>query len=148
MKQLSLGTLAPDFTLPALDGSTFRLQDALAGGPLVLAFFKVACPTSQFTLPYLQKSGQPRIWLISQDDPADTVAFMERFGLSLPVLLDEHPYAVSAAYDIEYVPAIFEIGPQGMIRVSDYAFSKATLSKIAGFDMFPGDDGIPATRPG
>ncbi len=115
---------------------------------MVLAFFKVACPTCQFTLPYLQKTGRSRIWTISQDDAADTSAFLKRFGISLPVLLDEHPYSVSAAYDLEYVPGIFEVGSDRIIKVSDYAFSKATLSEIAGFDLFAVDDGIPATRPG
>ncbi len=120
----------------------------MRGGPVVLAFFKAACPTCQFTLPYLQRTNQPRIWLVSQDDAADTRAFLKHFGISLPVLLDGHPYEVSQAYNLDYVPAIFVIGADGIIQLSDYAFSKLTLSAIAGFEMFPADDGIPATRPG
>ena len=55
MSQLSIGIKAPDFELYDVAGQSYRLADALDEGPLVLAFYKSACPTSQFTLPYLQK---------------------------------------------------------------------------------------------
>ncbi len=148
MKQLPAGLPAPDFELPTLDGGAFHLSQALSGGPVVLAFYKAACPTCQFTFPYLQKSGNSRIWAISQDEPEETRAFLKHFGIALPVLIDPHPYEVSREYGVEYVPAVFIIGQDGVIRTSDYGFSKDTLSKIAGHEMFPSDDGIPATRPG
>ena len=42
MAALTEGKTAPDFSLPAMDGSTFSLQGALAKGPVVLDFFKVS----------------------------------------------------------------------------------------------------------
>ena len=36
----SEGTPAPDFELPAADGTAFRLHDALERGPVVLVFLR------------------------------------------------------------------------------------------------------------
>ena len=168
MKQLPVGATAPDFTLQALNGQVFRLSEQIQDRPVVLAFFKVSCPTCQFTFPYLQKiyghhpatlrassrltqerGSSFRICGISQDEIDETQAFAEKFGIKFEILIDEHPYAVSAAYGFEYVPAIFVVGGDGKIRLSDYGFSKATLSEIAKpQQLFTADDGIPATRPG
>ncbi len=37
---LSVGAQAPQFTLPASDGTTISLEDELAKGPMVLTFFR------------------------------------------------------------------------------------------------------------
>ena len=55
MSQLSIGIKAPDFELYGVDGQSYRLGHALDESPVVLAFYKSACPVSQFTLPYLQR---------------------------------------------------------------------------------------------
>jgi peroxiredoxin len=39
--ELSIGDLAPDFTLPGSDGRSYRLKD-LAGRPVVIAWFPKA----------------------------------------------------------------------------------------------------------
>ena len=56
MAALSPGTPAPDFTLRAMDGKQFSLRDALARGPVVAAFFKISCPTCQYTFPFCNGS--------------------------------------------------------------------------------------------
>ena len=154
MKQLTESLPAPDFTLEMLDGRAFRLSEALAAAPIVLVFYKASCPTCQFTFPYLQRihaGGHPmmKIVAVSQDDNAETREFVERLGIGFDILLDEHPFDVSMAYGVEYVPSIFIIRTDGAIQLSDYGFSKATLSEIAKpLELFRPDDGIPATRPG
>ena len=55
MSALSTGTVAPDFTLPAMDGKQFPLKEALDRGPVVAAFFKVSCPVCQFAFPYVER---------------------------------------------------------------------------------------------
>jgi peroxiredoxin len=158
MSQLATGTLAPDFELPDTKGRSHRLSDALSEGPVVLAFYKSACPTSQFTFPYIQKvfaqvgsqasQGPRTLWGISEDDAEETRAFAKQYGITFDLLVEDHPYKVSAAYGLEFVPAIFIIQPDGIISLSDFGFSKPALNEIAGFDIFPANDRLPARRPG
>ena len=149
MKQLPLGASAPDFTLQSLAGRTFHLHDELKRGEIVLVFYKGSCPTCQLTFPYLQRIQNKRIWVISQDEPDETKAFVEQLGITFDMLIDPHPYNVSSAYNVEFVPTIFVVGQDGKIGMSDYGFSKATLSEIAKpLQLFSPNDGLPATRPG
>jgi peroxiredoxin len=150
MSQLPIGKQAPDFELRDLRGEIHRLSNALASGSMVLAFYKSTCSTSQFTYPHLQKisSEGRRIWGISQDDEAETRRFAEQFGIHFNLLIDEHPYDVSSAYGLEFVPGIFLIEQDRSISVSDFGFAKSTLNEIAGFEMFKPGDGLPATIPG
>jgi peroxiredoxin len=154
MSQLSPGSQAPDFELQDLQGRSHRLTDALAHGPVALIFYKSACPTCQFSFPYIQRifselePSNYTFWGISEDELDETRHFAGEHGLTFDLLIDEYPYPVSAAYGLEFVPAIFLIQQDGTIVVSDYGFTKAGLNQIAGFQFFKPDDGLPATRPG
>src|SRR6516164_973100 len=104
MKQLPTGPLAPDFRLRTLKEETFHLKKAIADRPVVLAFYKASCPTSQLTFPYLQRIYAElgdrlrlRICGISQDEVSETQDFVREFGIGFEILMDEHPYDVSAA---------------------------------------------------
>ena len=55
MPALTVGTTAPDFTLPDMDGKQFSLRQAIARGPVVLVFFKVSCPVCQFAFPFIER---------------------------------------------------------------------------------------------
>ena len=44
---LAIGAAAPEFTLPAVDGKTYRLQDFASSKVLVVVFTCVHCPTAQ-----------------------------------------------------------------------------------------------------
>jgi peroxiredoxin len=155
MSQLSVGASAPDFELRDFRGRPYQLRTALKKGPVALVFYKASCPTSQFTLPHVQrifggagKNWGLQIWAISQDDTKDTQGFASHFGIEFDILIDEHPYEVSATYGIGYVPSLFVIEQDGTISLSDFGFTKASLNRIAGFELFPADDGLPATRSG
>lgn len=164
MKQLPAGAVAPDFELKTLDNRTMRLSTALSACPVVLAFFKASCPTCQFTFPYLQRIFTETVWQdgavlwgISQDDAAETSGFIREFSLGFDILLDPHPYEISASYGLEYVPSIIIVGADGRIQTSDYGFSKPALIDVAEMlasssgrpaAIFSEDDGIPARRPG
>jgi peroxiredoxin len=155
MMQLPIGARAPDFELEDTQGQSHRLSDALMRGPVVLAFYKSACPTCQFTFPHIQRlvtevgtKAPWTLWGISEDDVEGTRSFAERSGISFPLLIDEYPYKVSAAYGLEFVPAILIIQPDGTISLSDFGFTKASLNEIAGFEFFPPNDGIRASLPG
>ena len=155
MSQISIGKGAPDFELKDFNGQTHRLSEALARGPVALIFYKGECPTCQFTFPYVQRifarvgrnSGWT-LWGISEDDSDETRQFAKQYGITFDLLIDEYPYPVSAAYGLQFVPAIFLIQSDGKISVSDYGFTKAGLNQMAGFEFFTPNDGLPASRPG
>src|ERR1700721_2369029 len=107
MAVLTAGTKAPDFELKTMDGKKFVLRDELARGPLVLAFFKVSCPTCQYAFPFLDRLERAyghngvRIIGVSQNNPKETTAFIKEFGVTFPVLLDDtDKYPVSNAYGL------------------------------------------------
>jgi peroxiredoxin len=137
MAALTVGTQAPDFELRAMDGRRFVLRDELAHGPLVLAFFKVSCPTCQYAFPFLERLEQAyghkgvRILGVSQNDPRETADFNKEFGITFPVLLDDtHKYPVSNAYGLTNVPTIFWIAQDGRIEVSSVGWVKADFATL------------------
>lgn len=137
MPALVTGRKAPEFELITLDGRPFSLTDALTRGPVVLAFFKVSCPTCQYAFPFLERLhkayGPNGISLvgISQNGAKDTAAFNKEFGVTFPVLLDDtDSYPVSNAYGLTNVPTIFWIAPDGEIEVSSVGWVKADFEQI------------------
>jgi peroxiredoxin len=137
MPALSVGVNAPDFNAGTLDGKSFSLKEALGRGPVVLAFFKVSCPTCQYALPFYErlfkayKNQHVTLIGVSQNDAKDTAAFMREFGLSLPILLDDtRRYPVSNAYGLSNVPTIFWIAPDGEIELTSVGWSKPDFEKV------------------
>jgi peroxiredoxin len=137
MAALPAGTKAPDFSLPALDGSRFSLQDALKTGPVLVAFFKVGCPVCQYTFPFLERiykaRGDKKLTIvgISQNDQRDTAAFMKEYGVTFRTLLDDpNGYAVSNAYGLTNVPTLFLIGQDGQIEISSVGWVKQDIEEI------------------
>jgi peroxiredoxin len=157
---LETGTAAPDFELSDLDGKSWRLKDSLARGPVLLAFFKTSCPTCQFTFPFLQRLAdsngagpdRPHLVAITQDDAAATRQFEEKFGVSMPTLVDEpRAYPASNAYRITHVPSLFLVEKDGKISQAFDGFSKVEIEKLAErFHAAPFRSGeqVPALRPG
>lgn len=138
MEHLAEGTIAPDFELSSVDGTAFRLSEHTARGPVMLAFYKGACPTCQMTFPFIERLFEgfgprvhPAIWGISQDEAEETRSFARRFGLRFPVLVDDHPYPVSSDYELHYVPTVYLIDRKGRIELADFGFSKAALNRVA-----------------
>jgi thiol-disulfide isomerase/thioredoxin len=103
----------------------------------VLVFFKVSCPTCQYTFPFLErlhKAYGPKgvqVVGISQNGAKDTAAFIKEFGISFPMLLDDtHSYPVSNAYGLTNVPSIFWVAQDGEIEVSSVGWLKADFEEI------------------
>ncbi len=137
MAALTVGKTAPDFTLETMDGKKFNLQEALARGPVVAAFFKVSCPTCQYTFPFLERlykayrDKNVTLVGVSQNDKKDTAAFAKQFGVTFPILLDNtHTYPVSNAYGLTNVPTIFWIAQDGEIEVSSVGWVKSDFEQI------------------
>lgn len=136
MAALAAGTKAPEISLKSLDGKSFSLSDELTRGPVVLAFFKVSCPTCQYAFPFLERlhkayGSGARIFGVSQNDAKDTTAFARQFGVTFPMLLDDtHSYPASNAYGLTNVPSIFWIAEDGEIEVSSVGWVKADFEQI------------------
>src|SRR5271165_747324 len=137
MTNLAAGSIAPNFSLKALDGNEYSLSRAMKHGPVVVAFFKVSCPVCQFTFPFIERlftrhgGGGVTFLGISQDDASSTKRFVEDYGVTFPVLLDETGYPVSNGYGLTNVPTVFLVDDDGTIRVSCTGFSKPDLENIA-----------------
>jgi len=137
MAALATGVKAPGFELSTLQGTPFSLDDERARGPVVLAFFKVSCPTCQYALPFLERlykaygATGARLVGISQNDARDTASFIKEFGITFPVLLDDpRSYAASNAYGLTNVPSVFWVAQDGEIEVSSVGWIKADFEEI------------------
>jgi peroxiredoxin len=94
----SAGTRAPDFTARDVEGRTFRLGDHLGKEVVLLDFWSTFCEPCKAEMPALRamydlNKGRGLLVIgIAMDGPetvADVPAFVRRFEMSFPVLLDE-----------------------------------------------------------
>lgn len=138
MQTLSKGNKAPDFTLPLMDNRTFSLQDALSRGSVLLAFFKISCPVCQYAFPFFERiyrahgGGKVTIVGVSQNEPNETKQFLQRFGVTFPILLDDtKTFPVSNAYGLTNVPTAFWIQAEGEIEITSVGWSKADVTEMA-----------------
>jgi peroxiredoxin len=139
MSLVSAGRKAPAFELSGVDGSKYSLDGALTRAPLLAVFFKVSCPTCQFTFPFVQRLYRQflnagatgvQVWGISQDNIQDTLHFAREFDLTFPLLIDEEPYELSQDYGLTHVPSLFLIAPDGQVEMSGDGFAKSDLLAI------------------
>ena len=137
MTALATGAKAPDFELKTSDGKQFSLADELANGPVILAFFKVSCPTCQYAFPFLERLYQAyqdngvKLVGVSQNEAKETAAFTKEFGVTFPILLDDtRKYPVSNAYGLTNVPSVFWIAQDGEIEISSVGWVKADFEQI------------------
>jgi len=137
MVALAAGTKAPDFSLPALDGSKFSLSEGLRQGPVVAAFFKVSCPVCQYAFPFFDRAYKANrnhkvtFVGISQDNTRETAAFLKEVGVTFPTLFDDpNGYAASNAYGLTNVPTWFLIGQDGTIEISSVGWVKKDLENL------------------
>ena len=117
---LPLGTSAPDFSLPNVDGDTVSLSDIPADAPLLVAFICNHCPFvvhlreefAKFAAEYEEK-GLSVVAISSNDvstHPDDSPELMvkevEQFGYTFPYLYDESQ-DVAKAYNAACTPDFF-----------------------------------------
>lgn len=135
-KSPAVAEAAPAFDLKGAEGRSHSLATALERGPVLIVFFKVSCPTCQYAFPFLERlhrqfgSRGAAVWGVSQDSARDSLAFAREFGITFPLLIDDHPYEVSDRYGVQFTPTLFLVGRDGKIEVAGDGFSKADLLEI------------------
>lgn len=138
MPALGSGVVAPDFTLPTVDGKPVSLSEVLKRGPVLLAFFKVSCPVCQYAFPFFERVFQANrgtnitVLGVSQDNAKNTQAFIQQYGVTFPVVVEEASggYATSNAYGLTNVPTSFLVAPGGEIEISSVGWSKHDVEAI------------------
>ena len=118
-----VGYLAPDFTLPSLDGQTVRLSDFRGKKAIFLNFWATWCIPCRQEMPTMDKAYQEyksrdlEVLAISLDAGSKSVVknFMSELKLSYPALLDPE-MEVLRLYRQFSIPATFLIDKQGIVR--------------------------------
>lgn len=96
MSALQVGDRVPTFTLPDQDGTPFRLEDALARGPVVLFFYpKDGTPGCTAEVCSFRDASEEFVAAgavvagVSSDDVSSHRQFADRHALKYPLLSDE-----------------------------------------------------------
>jgi cytochrome oxidase Cu insertion factor (SCO1/SenC/PrrC family) len=122
-RQSGAGGLAPDFSLPALDGGHVTLEQ-FRGRPLVVSFFASWCPPCRTDLPLLQRTadgnrGVAVVLVDWHDDAGAAHRLAEQLGLRVPVAVDSDG-GTGAAYGVAGLPTTVFVRGDGTIE-SRYA---------------------------
>ena len=118
-----VGYLAPDFTLPSLDGQTVRLSEFRGKKAILLNFWATWCSPCRLEMPTMEKAYQEyksrglEILAVSLDTASKSVVknFMQELKLNFPALLDPD-MAVLRLYRQFSIPATFLVDKQGIVR--------------------------------
>ncbi len=100
-------TVAPDFTSRDVDGKTFRLSDHLGKQVILLDFWSTFCEPCKGEMPHLRaiydenREKGMLVVGVAMDGPesiADVPAFVRRYGVDFPVVLDDDSH-IASLYD-------------------------------------------------
>lgn len=116
-----VGQSAPDFALKNMAGETIRLSD-FKGKSVLVNFWATWCAPCRAEAPVLQRAAveyKDKLVIIgvnmtTNDTPAQVPAFVEEFGLTFPIVLDETG-EVSQAYQVIGLPTSIFIDQDGII---------------------------------
>lgn len=117
-----VGFIAPNFTLPDLNGRQLNLSEFRGKKAVFLNFWASWCPSCQREMPTMERLYQQfkvrdlEIVAVSIDkDKADVAKFTETHALTFPVLLDPD-LRVAREYRVTAIPTHYFIDRQGVIR--------------------------------
>ena len=130
---LSVGSVAPAFTLQDIDGKSVSLSDFL-GKQVVLHFWASWCPDCREETPQLkaaQAAADPsKVVFVSVSFDRKVEAFeayVRENALGSVQLFDasgKKESVVGTAYHVKWIPATYLIGPDGRIQLATVVFSK------------------------
>jgi len=112
---------APDFELPNLEGKLVFLRN-FRGKPVMLNFWATWCGYCVYEMPYLQQiyeewstKGLVLRAIDMGESSAQVKEFLQKYNLSLPVLLDTEQ-EVALRYNVLGIPATFFIDKHGLVQ--------------------------------
>lgn len=120
---LQPGESAPDFTLTTLSGEQLSLSD-LRGKKVILNFWATWCGPCRAEMPDMQKfyeSHQDEVEILavnvteSEASAENVDLFVEDYGLTFPILLDEKSQVVTT-YQALTIPTSYLIDSNGVIQ--------------------------------
>lgn len=115
-----VGSSAPDFNLPSLNGDSLSLEQ-LHGKPVLLNFWATWCEPCVAEMPLLNAKAQVHIdelvivGVNEGDLLADVDSFVKREGLSYSILLDYDEH-VGDLYKLNGYPTTVFIDAEGIVR--------------------------------
>ena len=134
--------MAPDFTLPRLDGGDLSLSQYL-GRKLLLVFSDPGCGPCNELAPRLEqihRRGKVEVLMISRGDVQSNRNKVSEHGLTFPVVLQWH-WEISRAYGVFAVPVGYIVtedgtmatrvamGADAILSLADHAGSRRTRPK-------------------
>ena len=133
-----IGYKAPSFKLKGIDGKDYSLEQ-IKGKPVVVNFWTSWCPPCKKEAPelvklYNQHRSKLEVYavnLTSQDSLGDAQAFVNEYGFSFPVLLDQEGM-VGQRYQLQGIPTTVFINKEGLIvdRVVGYSGQEVLAQKF------------------
>lgn len=131
----TVGKTAPDFELPAADGTMFRLSEQ-RGKPVVIYFYPqddtegCTLENQEFSalLPEFQALGAVVVG-ISPDSIESHCAFRDKFGLSVPLLADPD-LKVTQKYGLWQLKKLWGVEYMGLVRTSFLIDAKGKVAGI------------------
>jgi thiol-disulfide isomerase/thioredoxin len=118
---LDVGERLPALQFRALDGSLTSLTPR-PGRILFLDVFTTWCPDCVNETPALQQlrkatASKPVdiVGIDQQEDPATINAFISRFGLTYPIVIDEDNIT-QLTFGVHYIPVAYLVDSTGMVK--------------------------------
>ena len=146
----------PGFSLTSLAGGTHAFP---TGGPSLVVFVKEDCETCNTAAPVIEafhRAYGPKLQVLMPSQSGEASAlFATRHGLTFPVL-DDAGCKTSFDWDIEIVPSVFWLNPdgsvqqhfEGFVRAEWQALSAEIATSLALPQAQIDWDALPAWRPG
>lgn len=135
---LAVGTAAPDFALPFLQGKYMKLSRGYGERVTVLSLSRLSSTPCRTTMAELQKLQQQYrgdrvgIYLVNLDGEksrASALAAVKQLGLTYPVLMDDG-YALPQPYRVRTVPHLLVVDQDGIIRFSQAGSGANLLARL------------------
>ncbi|CAH1193739.1 Thiol-disulfide oxidoreductase ResA [Paenibacillus plantiphilus] len=117
---IKVGEAVPDFTLVNMEGEAVELKDYRGKG-VIINFWGTWCGPCEKEMPrmneaYRSKPDDVEILAVNlPESPVSVSAFVEKYGIDFPVLMDADGDVV-AAYKVGPIPVTFLVDENGILQ--------------------------------